>query len=53
MEHWTGVEQLKVVQQLWRETGISVDAASVCILPAGHAKFYQLQLGTTVKPRMT
>ena len=53
MEHWTGVEQWKVVQQLRRETRIIVDAASVCILPAGHAKFYQLLLGTTVKHRMT
>ena len=87
MEHWTGIEQWKVVQQLSRETHISVDAASACILPAGlayvagarsevllvrpfflvpttfqapatqatagHAKFYQLQLGTTVKHRMT
>lgn len=47
--HWSsGVEQWKVVQQIRRETHISVDAASVSFLPAGHAKFYQLQLGTTV-----
>ena len=52
--HWSsGVEQWKVVQQLRRETHISVDAASVSFLPAGHAKFYQLQLRTTVKHRMT